>query len=62
MMSKTTVVPKAPVTPNRVATALARSCLIFQRVMRLQENADIFHEKGLSRHPYSVLVTNMALL
>ena len=34
---------------------LARSYLIFQSTVRLQENPDIFHEKGLSWRPYSVL-------
>ena len=37
---------KAPVAPSHVSTALACSCLIFQSALRLQENPDIFHEKG----------------
>ena len=40
-----------PVTPSRVSTALARSCLIFRSALRSQENPDIFREKGLSRRP-----------
>ena len=37
--------PKTPVTPGSVSTALPRSCLIFQRAVRTQENHDIFREK-----------------
>ena len=44
---------KAPVTPSRVSTALVRSCLIMRSAVRLQENPDIFLEKGLSLRPGS---------
>ena len=44
---------KAPVTPSRVSTTLALSCLIFQGAVRSQENPDIVREKGLSLRSYS---------
>ena len=36
---------KAPVTPSRVSSALARSCLILRSDVRSQEIPDIFREK-----------------
>ena len=44
---------KAPVTPSRVSTACAWSCLNFQSAVRSQANLHILAEIGLSQRPYS---------